>query len=166
MPQWYTLLMSAAISSSEQSTFFDTVREVSQRSRQLLMKCVGREMQIDYVSVYPETAEAYERACREAEAGGQFVYDKNGKVYRMETAEGASIIRIRNPYPANGLLGCADFVVDDYAALRNKLLQLPNSQELHKEGYNIVEVTDPELAVAIYFPSQRMTQFLMGITPS
>jgi hypothetical protein len=163
----YNLPMSAAISLPEQSAFFDAVREVSDCSRQLLMKCVGREMQMDYVSVYPETAETYEQACRQAEVGGgQFVYDKNGKVYQLEAAEGSSIVRIRNPYPANGLLGCADFVVDDYAALRDRLLQLPDSQELHKEGYSIIEVTDPELAVAIYFPSQRMTEFLMGITPS
>lgn len=149
----------------EQVTLLDKVTYVAQRSQELLGVCLGRELEIDYLSVYPETEAEYTDMCQQAEQyGGQPVFDKNGNVYKLEKIEGSPIVRVRKPWPTHGQVGCADFVVADYVATSGVLLAQEGAKEIHKEGYDIVEVTHPEYDVAIYFPSERMTDYLMHIT--
>lgn len=156
-------------SRNHETSFLETTRTVADRTAGLFRRLRGEtaEPVFDYISLFPGDETEFQEMNRQAQTFGKVVFDKNGPVYRLTQSDAGSlptrIVRVRNPQPGERLIGCADFVVDDYIETRNGLARSDRYREIHKEGYDIIEVANPELGVSVYFPSMRMTEKLMGL---
>jgi|SRR5665213_652507 len=140
---------------------------VANRSQQLLEDLIpGSDMPIDYLSVFSKDAGDYERLRRGAQELGEMVFRKNGEIYLLHDEDQdlpSRVVRVREPGANPRLEGCVDFVVTDYGIVRAALMSRPDPFELPKEGYDIIGVSPPGYDVSAYFPSQRLTETLMGL---
>lgn len=123
-------------------------------------------MPMDYLSIFSKSPEDYERLRRGAEELGEMVFRKNGEIYLLHDQDQglpSRVVRVREPGADTRLEGCADFVVTDYGVVRAALMSTAGSFELPKDNYDIIGVSPPGYDVSVYFPSQRLTETLMGL---
>jgi hypothetical protein len=157
---------------AEQTDFLSIVAEVGQRATTLFGRYfrTERAIEIDYLSLYTKQTKDFVRLCATAAGLGEVVAHKNGPVYQLDEAAAAElptdIVRVREP-SESGLIGCADFVTRNYWSMRQQVIDEPACIETAKDAgdlrYAILELADPDLKVAIYLPSERMTQTVMGL---
>lgn len=148
----------------------NTVGEIHARTRQLIGRLfkLGDLVCIDYASIFTSYLVEHEELCAAAVALGNQVAAKRGGVYRInpQSSQGwpSPIVRISEPAETE-LIGCVDVVPRDFEACRAVLLgagYTERDRRFNGQDYTIIGVADPELNVAIYLPSRRLTG-IMGI---
>jgi hypothetical protein len=153
-------------------TLIGRVQQVGQLAQLVSDRLIGTNklVGLDYISIFTRERDEFEELGVAAAALGTKVYEKRGGVYLVEDEDvvqaiPSSVIRISEPADTQ-LLGCADIVPANFRAARGILLAAGHEEKpksLNGHDYTIIEVTNQDLGVSIYLPSERMTR-IMGIT--
>lgn len=166
------------MNTAEAPRFKPLALEVKERSVALFRELFEntRIAHVDYLTLFPADQQAQISLTHDAAWFGAEVAQKNGGVRKVNDGGlryqlGTPYVRIREP-KATALLGCADFVTADYKADKMVMQQqgvYSFSEELKEtaEGqpYYVAGVTDYDRGVAVYVPSVRVTEVVMGLVP-
>lgn len=127
--------------------------------------------EVDYLSLYTRTEQENEHLNHTMQHLGQFVAEKNGKVFRLNDRGllPTDIVRVCDVKPDDTLVGGVDFVVPEgrYPEIEAQLVGSKGYfHELKPdEEYQVCGLRDEGISVSIAFASKRITQKVMGITP-
>ncbi len=151
---------------NSQEVLLQSITTIKERSLRLAYQHLGPEdvSGIDYYSVFCADQPNYDALCNAAAELGEWVANKRGDVYRLDNVVDKPIVRISQPGDV-ALIGCADLIPVDYAFASTQLTNAGHTEltkEFNGAEYKIIGITDPEIGVAIYLPSQPLTR-VMGI---
>jgi hypothetical protein len=120
---------------------------------------------VNYACVFCQSTEEYESLLRVAETVASVVErTPTGPLYRttaVQTVAGnLQLFKIRQPDPTRKERGDADFTVGDYSNFKKTYLKFPQFKLIDRRLYQMIELTDPDFNVRVYFSNPPLDQQL------
>lgn len=138
--------MSVQISTKEE--LLAAVASIAEKVEGMVMKTIGRQLSIVYVTIFTHRAAAYDRLVELGSNLGKRTDANNGEafiLYEPFSTAGGKVgkIRIRKPDPYRSQLGCADLKVEDYVSFKE--------HELARHPQNLRLIVRPEYEMIEFF---------------
>jgi hypothetical protein len=140
----------------------ESVIYVTDKTSGLAKKIIGKTLPVKSLTIFTHYPDEFENLSRIVRTLGDFFNENNGPrvALREPIKIGDNIIthlRIREPDPYHMQVGCNDFEISDYSALKNKYLSnhLNNLRLIKRKDYEMIEFFDPDFDVLAYVVSLK-----------
>ena len=148
------------------SDLYKTIEYIANKCNDLKDKYIDEDLKIDYVCIFSQSQEEYEKLLDAAHNIGSIVDETStGPVFKFnnlrKTIIGSpKVLKIRIPEKTRTERGDVDFITD-YENFKNKYFDNNRFKLIKRERFEMLELKDPEFNIIAYFSSIPPSKLLL-----
>lgn len=120
------------------------------------------ELVLDYVAIFCKSEDEKLQLENEIKNLGDVAEETStGKTYKLSVTYNSpagqlNLIKLRNPDNTRPQRGEPDFRVKNYAAFKQKYINIPGMKLIERSDYEMLELSNPKFDILVYFPNKPL----------
>lgn len=145
--------------------FNKIIQYIIERCADLKNKYVNEDIQIDYICIFSQSQDEYNKLLEHALSLGKVVDNiKTGSIFKFDNPPSTilgkpKILKIRIPDKARPERGDVDFITN-YGGFKSKYLDNNRFKLIKREKFEMIELRDEKFDVLVYFSSIPPSEIL------